>query len=271
MRRSRVRNRIWVVAALILTFWSCYEPEEGCLDPDATNYDVNADNDCDGCCNLPTYGILMSFLMDGESYVSGDSFLVSSDGIRVEDFHFFISDVSFLDVDGNRIEFEDQFNIYGVDGTGTLTFEDFKYYADNQFRGTFEGFRYGGTLDKITFKIGLSEQINYYDRDSLELNTDLDDAPDEVYLNENEGYEFYSFTVSDLQDNQLEIVYADAYPLPAVEVNLDGEMISRGFNDDINLFIDFGVIFDGINITTMDQAEILSRINLNIPRAFGKR
>ncbi len=270
MKKSKGHSIVLLLLFSILIS-ACYEPVEGCLDPDATNYDVDADDSCDDCCNLPTFSILMSYLVDGESYTDGDTFRVSSQGLMIEDFHFFISDIQLIDSEGNEIPYEDQFLLFDESGNSELVTEDFKYFSSSQFRGTLEDLRYDGLVDQIQFSVGLEDRINSYDKDSLDINTELSKVPDEFYLSETLGYEFYSFQIRDTMDNFVQTSENNAFPLIDVSVDLEGEMISRGFNGDINLFIDFGLLFDGINLTIMSEEEILNIIKNNFSIAYGKR
>jgi hypothetical protein len=270
MKMSRV-VRAFCCFLLLTMLFSCYEAVDGCLDPDATNYDVDADNECEDCCTLPTFAILMSYLVDGESYIQGNSFRVSQEGLIMEDFHFFISDIKLIDPEGNEINYEDDFLIYDNNRSGESIKDDFKYFASNQFRGTLEGLRYSGIIEEISFNIGLTERINNYNKDSLEVNTELSRAPDSIYVSVDEGYEFYAFQIRDTMNSNVNLRVPAAYPLVGVSINLEGEEVRRGFNDDVNLFIDFGVLFDGINLTTMSEEEILLQIKNNFPFAFGKR
>ena len=270
MKRLKV-NSILIFLCCITWFSSCYESVEGCLDPEATNYEVDADNSCDDCCTLPTFSILMSYLVDGQSYTDGDTFRVSSQGLMIEDFHFFISGIQLFDPEGNEITYEDEFTFYDDLGNGEQVTEDFKFFASNQFRATLEGMRFSGFMDQIQFKIGLEENINTYDKDSLDANTELNKVPDEFYLGSNLGYEFYSFQIRDTLDNYMELRVSNDFPLPAVEVILDDENIRRGFSDQVNLFVDFGSLFDGVDLSAMDEEQVLEIVKNNFPFAFGKR
>jgi hypothetical protein len=42
---------------LSLLFSACYEDNIACLDPDATNFDILADQSCPGCCQYPTFSL----------------------------------------------------------------------------------------------------------------------------------------------------------------------------------------------------------------------
>ena len=49
---------LWITGVFtFIQFNSCYSPVDGCLDPEATNYSIDADNPCDDCCNLPILNV----------------------------------------------------------------------------------------------------------------------------------------------------------------------------------------------------------------------
>lgn len=56
------------LAILALCLSSCYEDVAGCLDPEATNYDLRADEECDQCCSFPEINLRNLFLYDGEEF-----------------------------------------------------------------------------------------------------------------------------------------------------------------------------------------------------------
>ena len=52
---------IALAAVLALGLSACYEPEEGCLDVAAKNFQVDADLNCpDDCCEYPNLKLLLS-------------------------------------------------------------------------------------------------------------------------------------------------------------------------------------------------------------------
>ena len=51
-KNGALKGGLWLFL-LASTLPACYQPVEGCLDINAANYDVEADNPCDDCCMYP--------------------------------------------------------------------------------------------------------------------------------------------------------------------------------------------------------------------------
>ncbi len=49
--------RVYLTVSILILLLGCYEPKNGCLDIEATNYDVSADDPCDGCCKYPSISL----------------------------------------------------------------------------------------------------------------------------------------------------------------------------------------------------------------------
>ncbi|CAH0999354.1 hypothetical protein LEM8419_00652 [Neolewinella maritima] len=69
--------RILLYGLAILLCTGCYEDRVGCLDPDADNYDLQADEGCTDCCVYPDFSIRISpewndtALVVGQTYTDG--------------------------------------------------------------------------------------------------------------------------------------------------------------------------------------------------------
>lgn len=59
MKMHAIRAGLLIMA---LGLVACYEPQEGCLDPEAENYLVSADDPC--CCDYPDRGIILDLRWD---------------------------------------------------------------------------------------------------------------------------------------------------------------------------------------------------------------
>ena len=79
-------QRSWPLLAiftLLISLVSCYEPVEGCLDPESENYSLSADENC--CCDYPDRGLKVEYKWDSLTFrfnrkyenVMGDSFQVT--------------------------------------------------------------------------------------------------------------------------------------------------------------------------------------------------
>ena len=97
MRRSSPigLNLLFYTAFTLSLFSSCYEPIEGCLNPLSTNFQLDADNACDDCCNFPSIGIQFFPLWDTFNLDTVNFFLTNELGqnLRINQSQFFISNV----------------------------------------------------------------------------------------------------------------------------------------------------------------------------------
>ena len=76
---------------------SCYEDRVGCLDPDAANYDLVADEACPACCSYPQLSVGVTTVWAGEAFVPE---AVYTDGagnaFRLIDFRYYLGELRLL-------------------------------------------------------------------------------------------------------------------------------------------------------------------------------
>lgn len=108
-----------------LLFSSCYEDVEGCLDVNATNYDLDADIICpDDCCEYPELSIRFRHTYDGEP-LSSDRFYIDGAGnqFRINQLRYYWSDVQLLTANGDSIEPQSELQIGLVNSAGDTILE----------------------------------------------------------------------------------------------------------------------------------------------------
>jgi hypothetical protein len=71
-RKDTVQAKYFIFIMLLYGLQGCYEPQEGCMDVYASNFEVSADRDC--CCTYPQLRILNDFVLDTSDF-SQSSFL----------------------------------------------------------------------------------------------------------------------------------------------------------------------------------------------------
>ena len=84
-------------ALAVLSLTSCYEDRVGCLDPDAANYELRADEACPDCCTYPELSIRMIPVWNDTAIVGGDTY---EDGagntFQLVDFRYYLGDLELL-------------------------------------------------------------------------------------------------------------------------------------------------------------------------------
>ncbi|OAV44364.1 MbnP family protein [Lewinella sp. 4G2] len=120
--------RFLAAALFLLTVLSatgCYEDRIACLDPDASNYDLRADEQCpDGCCQYPNLALEVSRRW-GDDPFSVDSLYRDGAGneFKVQRFRFYLGDVELM---GDNVSFEtpdNEFEIGLLSGGDTVLTE----------------------------------------------------------------------------------------------------------------------------------------------------
>ena len=131
---------------LPLAFLSCYEDRVGCLDPDAANYDLVADEACPECCTYPVFSVRVSTVWDGEALVPD---AVYTDGagntFRLVDFRYYLGDLRLLadGVDLPEPQREVAFTL--ADGTSTTLNGNYTLATSDRTSREVGAFRLGVT------------------------------------------------------------------------------------------------------------------------------
>jgi len=92
------RRSLLLFVFLPLLTASCYEDRIDCLDPDATNYDLRADEACpDDCCTYPTFSLDVERFWGEQAFSLTDTF---TDGalneFRIIRFRFYLSELELV-------------------------------------------------------------------------------------------------------------------------------------------------------------------------------
>ena len=167
---------------------SCTEPEEGCLDVLASNFEIDADSDCctddseECCCNYPSLrlnlfykGTATDTLSDANTNIRLDTYYPLenlTDSIRIDSFSLFVSELT--PIDNNAIDtlrlFE-SLQIESLDANGNrqvTTFQDnIALVAMPLFQFTLGTYRSGISIDELSYNIGLQPDLATVDPSSV--------------------------------------------------------------------------------------------------------
>ncbi len=233
---------------------SACDKKEGCVDPNATNYTIDAEKNC--CCTYPKLVTEIAFKIGEENLILGDTF-INDQGLAISiiDFAIYTSDFELTDGIGQLSQVSDLLEI----GTQTVV-DDILLIKRNEFRypiGTFNEMR---VFEQIQFKIGLLASINLIDLSEISL---PDDHPlliqeDSLYLGPAQGYYFIKLKAQ-IAEDQYTFTYTEAVP---VELDL---IVTPFLGQDviIPIKIQFDQWFSGIEVS-MDDLLIRTKIFENI-------
>jgi len=170
----------FIVLSMLVT--SCYTRTDGCLDPEATNYSIIADDDCDDCCTYPTIKLSVFHQYKDTTLFLEDT-LVNNLGqeYAIIKYVYFLSDFRMQTEDGEIHEVSDSIQINVENGT--------QYVKDDIIRVSRSVFSYNlGTVifdglgEELSFKVGVPEKLNEDNFTSPVSGHPLTSDPDSMYM-----------------------------------------------------------------------------------------
>ncbi len=266
-----------LLCTISLMLMHCNDPQEGCLDVNAKNYEVSADDPCDDCCQYPTFTV---------SYIHQyDSTILHVDSIyrnelnqrfQVHDFSYFLTDFQLIGgQDGTNIVDiidTDTLQLYNATDTA-ITVANFSLVTPNTRSDVLGLLGGSGMIDSLKFYIGIALPA-----DSL-LHPDL-----RVILQQIELRKQY------LRDSNPDVIYqvviaTDSLGIPTETLNFVAEKFSLGqspfiyqeitlpytidiiksIDYSITLSIDYKKWFTGLDLMEQTNDEMRNRILDSIP------
>ncbi|MEQ8703726.1 MAG: hypothetical protein RIC19_07390 [Phaeodactylibacter sp.] len=277
-------NKFTAFLVLVIALWSgCYEPQDGCLDLEAVNYNFEADNNAPEECQYPelriqfthqysTADTLYNFRLRDSVYLdaAGNPFTVNA-------FTFFISDFELQRTDGTYLNIEEELDLYLFNTNGDIILQSVPdnfglVTAGNSNVIGLGTLREAADLQSLRFFVGVNGQANVSIADSIPAAHPLGLTDSLLYFNQDSGY-VYQFielfrdtTAADTIPEQLRVgTFAN---LQQVALPVVGEKIP-GFNLKVVIQIDYRKWLEGINVVTDSKAELQQKIVGNTAEAFS--
>ncbi len=259
-------NKWWIVCLLAALLPACYEPIQGCLDAQATNFQVDADEPCpDDCCTYPS--IVLNFQhcyeIAQDSFVAlnyGDSVYIDAAGnpFRFSSLQYYLSEFKLVRSDGALIGVTDTLQVDQIDpvsgDTSKLTLED-NFLLINPVQKsinvTLGNFTEVANFTGIQFKLGLDTPANQVDPASVQEVHPLSFQDDNMYVDPEEGYIFYKLGLF------TDTVATDTIPVITSISGLENLKTidlafpfstTNGFNINVSLRVDYQDWLEGIDI-----------------------
>lgn len=269
---------------LLISLWSgCYEPQDGCLDLEAVNYNFDADNNAPDDCEYPEVRVQFNHVYSTPDTIYNfrlrDSVYLDEAGnpFTVNTFEYFISDFELQRTDGTYLNVEEELDVYLFDNDGNVVLQmvpdNFGFVsADNSNTISLGTIREAADLQSLRFFVGVNGQANVAIADSIPLSHPLGLTDSLLYFNRDSGY-VYQFielfrdtTAADTIPEQLRIgTFAN---LQQVQLPVAGEKIP-GFNLKVVVQVDYRKWLAGINVATDSRSELQQIIVGNTAEAFS--
>ncbi len=270
---------------LLVLLPGCFEPEEGCLDVEALNYDIDADSECDGCCVAPTMtlGVRHRFVVDDvvnrvfpHSSVFDPSTHLDDFGqaFQFKEIRYFLSNLRLSRVNGTHLGALDSLLIALDDGrvTSTAVVENNFALVESSILSDYDigRIRGNGSFTSLDFIFGVAEPADEALIGELPDDHPLNDST--MYISTKEGLlfldmEIYTDTIASQRDS-LRVQLDNTDLLSALSLPVDF-MLNPGFNVEIVLQADYASMLQGVNVRSDNAATIRQKIVDNLPNLFS--
>ncbi|MEN0004978.1 MAG: MbnP family protein [Bacteroidota bacterium] len=253
-----------IFAFLLIGIGGCYEPTNGCLDLQATNFDVDVDEACSDCCTFPEMRVRFQHVYQVDdttlTEISLDNTAFFDDfgnPFRFNRVQFYISDFRLVREDGSTVGVLDTigFDIFdpGTGLTSSVVVEDNFLIANPLVTDqlTLGEVNESGSFIGVRFFVGLEGQNNQALPNTLDDTHPLSNQNPAMYTSAEEGYIFTRMAL--FQDTiatdtiPVEVTYGGATNLKQIE--LAGNFsYSEGFNIGLVIQIDYSKWFTNISV-----------------------
>lgn len=282
-----IRNSVAVLILFMVLFQGCYQAVQGCLDAQATNYSVDADEPCpDDCCTYPSIKLKIQHCYEvaPDSFISlnyGDSIYYDALGepFRISGIQYYMSAFKLVKTDGSLIGVSDSLTVDQIDplsgDTSALTLEDNFLLLNpvlKEVNITLGNFREVATFSGIQFQLGLDVPANFTNPASVEDNHPLSIQADNMYISPEEGYIFHKVGL-----------FADTLATDTIPVITEIRGLSNvrdvilpivfttnnGFDVTISIQVNYKRWFEGIDIQNSLNNDLEQQLIANIPSSFS--
>jgi len=279
--------KLLVIGLLLGLFSGCFQPESGCLDIEAKNFELTADEPCDkdnsasSCpCIYPVLSFDKSYVVEKFDYEPAAIYLIDAQYIRIQSIQFYLSGFQFRRTSGEWISVEDTISLVVLNEenqiqTQLLT-DDF-LLINQQNSVEMGAISQHGTFDSLRFVLGMEAPANSAAPDSI-TNTRHPLADSDRHTGSQEtGYifnqlQFYRDTLAGTALTTLNITAADfinqtnlmELKMPFSYETPIGKDFSLG-----TLQVDHGKWFDGINFVVDTESIMVEKIVANTPKVFS--
>ncbi|MFK8103548.1 MAG: MbnP family protein [Saprospiraceae bacterium] len=277
MKKTKILNSSLLLLLVMLLLTACYEPQEGCLDVTATNFEADADDECPDCCQYPFLKLMLTHTMGDTSLTLGGIYQNPTDSnqyFKVINARFYLSALQLVRADGSQKGVNDKISLTVLDDQGideTISVEDnFNLISRTSFNLTVGDFRAPANYDSLRFYVGIPQPANSADPSLVTTDHPLQ-ADATLHSTRTEGYVFM-----DLQVTRDSLPVTDTLSLKIqgdqnlIAVALENiQTVNPGFDAEITLNVDYLEWFRGINFAVDTEAEMINKIVNNAANAFS--
>lgn len=261
-------KKILLLLPIIILFSNCRETTEGCLDPEASNFDPSADQTC--CCEYPQLSVRFSYNnYDVDTTAFALNSVYNDDGNNpyfVTAVNLYLSDFELVRADNSVLRISDSLDVILQNGTSTSIIDDIILVKPNTFKYDIGTTITSGDFVKIRFKVGLNDLINQINPEEIATTHALSKDKN---LYDTSGYIFNKINVvTDTSATDVVTEFEITTPFVTIELDYDFSIYS-GFDKEININADLKKLLKTVNFQTDNISTIQSKIVTNTSDIFS--
>lgn len=270
---------LWMVFSVV----ACYEPVEGCLNPRASNFDLDADEACSDCCTLPELEITFNAIWDDgleSQSIRLDTYYVDvmNNPWRFKRLRFYWSDLTLTTIEGSSLEIQDSLDVAIDMGTDTTTISVQDDYVLVDIDGASGQFTVGSieatnTMISLDGLMGIAQPVNSAVITSVPTSHPLAPQLGQMNFNDGSGYifaklEYYQDTIaSDTIPREINILGDDVLSAFSFNLPVPTQLVD-GFNPVLLIEQNITRLFEGIDVRLADTTVLKSQFVENLTESF---
>lgn len=273
----RVVPGLWFLFGLltlcVLYFSNCYEPREGCLDIEATNFDAAADKNC--CCTYPVLNLTLLPRYDTLVWKPDTAYEYSpGKWFRLKQAVFYLSGFQ-ISQGGTALGVSDTVQLKtwgpGGDTTQTTFTDDFLLIRRTVVTYPIGTFQPSGTFDAVQFQLGLPTAAQQVIPALAPTGHPLRPQPEGLWLGRDTGFVALKLvltrdTLSSTVPDTLLFHQPDFSGLPFQQTGTFTH--ESGYDFRLNLAVDFREMFRNVDLSSGDISAWKTQIVANLPAVF---
>lgn len=269
MRSVKIRN--FTILLLMSMIGACIKLQEGCLDIEATNYMVGADQNC--CCTYPRLLFNLNYLAHGLAF-NPERIFQDEQGVeyQIRRFAFYLSEISLIS-GGTSYPGIDSLWIWRESGNADpsrfLYLNNINLINRTGFLLNAGEFRGAERYDEVSVRFGLPPEVNSNLQNLYQRGHPLFIQVDSMHTFERqEGYLFFRMDIRLINTGELKTITISGDANSRI-LNYSVDFLPvRGQDRILNMDINVPGFLDGIDLVHQTEAQMVDLILSNLERAI---
>jgi hypothetical protein len=267
----------WILFFGLGSLFGC-EEDPGCLDVQATNYQVDAEDPCGDCCEYPELRVSLRhrWVREDTTLAFGNDttlFFLNGYSLQFPTVQYYLTNIRLVRADGTEVMLDNELDVTIGSGTDTSTVtipDNVVLVEAGSFRTYVPGsYRYEGSFTELRFEVGVTEPALRATPNAFPDNHPLAARTPAMY-SAADGYTFSRIAVLTNPVDTLPRVIKTTESQTVQTVSLPIVFtLDRGFNTSISLAVNYRAWFSGVDWDSQSDAEIAGLIVGNQPSSFS--